>query len=111
MIRQILLEQKRTNRLLQGLLLFGVAVGVGAVLARAFLAFAYGELIQIQIQINEACYERPEPAFRALTSRPAIPIRLSSGTSASSTISRRGIRRACRRRSSHSPGGIATPQY
>ncbi|MGE8332056.1 MAG: ubiquinone biosynthesis regulatory protein kinase UbiB, partial [Paraburkholderia nemoris] len=42
MIRQILLEQKRTNRLLQGLLLFGVAVGVGAVLARAFLALAYG---------------------------------------------------------------------
>jgi ubiquinone biosynthesis protein len=42
MIRQILLEQKRTNRLLQGLLLFGVAVGIGAVLARAFLAFAYG---------------------------------------------------------------------
>ena len=31
MIRQILLEQKRTNRLLQGLLLFGIAVGVGAV--------------------------------------------------------------------------------
>jgi ubiquinone biosynthesis protein len=42
MIRQILLEQKRTNRLLQGLLMFGVAVGVGAVLARAFLALAYG---------------------------------------------------------------------
>ena len=41
-IRQILLEQKRTNRLLQGLLLFGVAVGIGAVLARAFLALAYG---------------------------------------------------------------------
>jgi ubiquinone biosynthesis protein len=37
-----LLEQKRTNRLLQGLLLFGVAVGVGAVVARAWLAFAYG---------------------------------------------------------------------
>ena len=30
------------ERLLQGLLLFGVAVGVGAVLARAFLALAYG---------------------------------------------------------------------
>jgi ubiquinone biosynthesis protein len=42
MIRQILLEQKRTNRLLQSLLLFGVAVGVGAVLARAFLVLAYG---------------------------------------------------------------------
>jgi ubiquinone biosynthesis protein len=41
-IRQILLEQKRTNRLLQGLLLFGVAVGIGAMLARAFLALAYG---------------------------------------------------------------------
>jgi ubiquinone biosynthesis protein len=41
-IRQILLEQKRTNRLLQGLLMFGVAVGVGAVLARAWIAFAYG---------------------------------------------------------------------
>jgi ubiquinone biosynthesis protein len=42
MIRQILLEQKRTNRLLQGLLLFGVAVGVGAALARVVLALAYG---------------------------------------------------------------------
>jgi ubiquinone biosynthesis protein len=41
-VRQILLEQKRTNRLLQGLLMFGVAVGVGAVLARAWLALAYG---------------------------------------------------------------------
>jgi ubiquinone biosynthesis protein len=41
-IRQILIEQKRTNRLLQGLLMFGVAVGVGAVLARAWIAFAYG---------------------------------------------------------------------
>ncbi len=41
-IRMILLEQKRTNRLLQGLLWFGVAVGVGAVLARAWLALAYG---------------------------------------------------------------------
>jgi ubiquinone biosynthesis protein len=28
--------------LLQGLLLFGVAVGVGAALARVFLALAYG---------------------------------------------------------------------
>jgi ubiquinone biosynthesis protein len=42
MIRQILLEQKRTNRLLQGLLMFGVAVGIGAVLARVVLALAYG---------------------------------------------------------------------
>ena len=42
MIRQILLEQKRTNRLLQGLLLFGIAVGIGAVVARAWLALAYG---------------------------------------------------------------------
>jgi ubiquinone biosynthesis protein len=41
-IKLLLLEQKRTNRLLQGLLLFGVAVGVGAVVARAWLAFAYG---------------------------------------------------------------------
>jgi len=41
-IRQILLEQKRTNRLLQGLLLFGIAVGIGAVVARAWLALAYG---------------------------------------------------------------------
>jgi ubiquinone biosynthesis protein len=41
-IKLLLLEQKRTNRLLQGLLLFGIAVGVGAVVARAWLAFAYG---------------------------------------------------------------------
>jgi ubiquinone biosynthesis protein len=41
-VRQILLEQKRTNRLLQGLLMFGVAVGVGAVVARAWIALAYG---------------------------------------------------------------------
>ena len=41
-IKLLLLEQKRTNRLLQALLLFGVAVGAGAVVARAWLAFAYG---------------------------------------------------------------------
>jgi ubiquinone biosynthesis protein len=41
-IRQILLEQKRTNRLLQGLLMFGIAVGIGAVVARAWLALVYG---------------------------------------------------------------------
>jgi len=41
-IRQMLAEQRRTNRLLQGLLVFGVAVGVGMVAARVWLAFAYG---------------------------------------------------------------------
>ncbi|HEY1610865.1 MAG TPA: AarF/UbiB family protein, partial [Paraburkholderia sp.] len=41
-IRLILSEQRRTNRLLQGLLVFGVAVGVGMVAARVWLAFAYG---------------------------------------------------------------------
>ncbi len=41
-IKLLLLEQRRTNRLLQALLVFGVAVGAGAVLARAWLAFAYG---------------------------------------------------------------------
>jgi len=41
-IKLLLLEQKRTNRLLQALLLFGVAAGAGAVLARAWLALAYG---------------------------------------------------------------------
>src|ERR1700730_6342119 len=37
-----LLAEKRTNRLLQGLLMFGIAVGIGAVIARAWLAYAYG---------------------------------------------------------------------
>ena len=41
-IRLILAEQRRTNRLLQGLLVFGIAVGVGMVAARVWLAFAYG---------------------------------------------------------------------
>jgi len=41
-MRLILLEQKRTNRLLQGLLMFGIAAGVGAVLARVWLAMLYG---------------------------------------------------------------------
>jgi len=41
-VKLLLLEQKRTNRLLQALLLFGVAAGAGAVLARAWLALAYG---------------------------------------------------------------------
>jgi ubiquinone biosynthesis protein len=41
-MRMILLEQKRTNRLLQGLLVFGIAVGVGAVVARVWLAIAFG---------------------------------------------------------------------
>jgi ubiquinone biosynthesis protein len=41
-IRQILAEQRKTNRLLQGLVVFGVAVGVGMVAARVWLALAYG---------------------------------------------------------------------
>lgn len=41
-IRAILIEQRRTNRLLQGLLVFGIAVGVGMVAARAWLVFATG---------------------------------------------------------------------
>ena len=42
LMRQILIEQKRTNRLLQALLIFGLAVGVGALVARVLLALAYG---------------------------------------------------------------------
>jgi ubiquinone biosynthesis protein len=42
LMRQILLEQKRTNRLLQALLIFGLAVGVGALVARVLLAVTYG---------------------------------------------------------------------
>jgi ubiquinone biosynthesis protein len=41
-LKLLLLEQKRTNRMLQALLLFGVAAGVGAFVARAWLAIAYG---------------------------------------------------------------------
>jgi ubiquinone biosynthesis protein len=41
-MQMLLAEQRRTNRLLQALLLFGVAVGVGAVVARFWLVFAYG---------------------------------------------------------------------
>ncbi|CAB3806780.1 putative protein kinase UbiB [Paraburkholderia caffeinitolerans] len=41
-IRQILAEQRRTNRLLQGLVLFGVAVGVGMVAAHVWLTLTYG---------------------------------------------------------------------
>ncbi|KVD33220.1 hypothetical protein WI82_05295, partial [Burkholderia ubonensis] len=41
LMRQILVEQKRTNRLLQALLIFGLAVGVGALVARVLLALAY----------------------------------------------------------------------
>jgi ubiquinone biosynthesis protein len=41
-MRMILLEQKRTNRLLQGLLMFGIAAGIGAVVARVWLAMLYG---------------------------------------------------------------------
>lgn len=41
-MRQVLVEQKRTNRLLQALLIFGLAVGVGALVARVLLALAYG---------------------------------------------------------------------
>ncbi|WDD95274.1 ubiquinone biosynthesis regulatory protein kinase UbiB [Burkholderia sp. FERM BP-3421] len=42
MMRQILLEQKRTNRLLQALLVFGLAMGVGAVMTRILIVLAYG---------------------------------------------------------------------
>jgi ubiquinone biosynthesis protein len=41
-IQMLLFEQRRTNRLLQALLLFGVAVGVGAAVARFWLVLAYG---------------------------------------------------------------------
>jgi ubiquinone biosynthesis protein len=41
-IRAILAEQRRTNRLLQGVLVFGIAVGVGMVAARVWIAFAAG---------------------------------------------------------------------
>jgi ubiquinone biosynthesis protein len=41
-MEMLLVEQRRTNRLLQALLIFGVAVGVGAVVARFWLVVAYG---------------------------------------------------------------------
>jgi ubiquinone biosynthesis protein len=41
-IHMLLAEQRRTNRLLQALLLFGVAVGVGAAVARFWLVLASG---------------------------------------------------------------------
>ncbi|WP_153099360.1 ubiquinone biosynthesis regulatory protein kinase UbiB [Paraburkholderia hayleyella] len=40
-MRQILRQQRRTNRLLVGVLAFGVAVGAGAVIAHTWLAFAH----------------------------------------------------------------------
>jgi ubiquinone biosynthesis protein len=42
LMRMILIEQKRTNRLLQALLIFGLAVGAGAVLVQFWQIFAYG---------------------------------------------------------------------
>jgi ubiquinone biosynthesis protein len=42
LMRMILIEQKRTNRLLQALLIFGLAVGAGAVLVQFWQVFAYG---------------------------------------------------------------------
>jgi ubiquinone biosynthesis protein len=42
LMRNILLEQKRTNRLLQGLLLFGLAVGAGVVLAHFWVGYLTG---------------------------------------------------------------------
>lgn len=42
LIRQMLVEQRRTNRLLQALLVFGLAVGAGAVIARVLIVLAYG---------------------------------------------------------------------
>jgi ubiquinone biosynthesis protein len=41
-MQMLLAEQRRTNRLLQALVLFGLAVGVGAVVARFWLVLAYG---------------------------------------------------------------------
>ena len=38
----ILMEQKRTNRLLQALLIFGLAVGAGVVITQLWLGFSYG---------------------------------------------------------------------
>jgi ubiquinone biosynthesis protein len=42
LMRTILVEQKRTNRLLQALLIFGLAVGAGAVITQVWLSYAYG---------------------------------------------------------------------
>ncbi|MDR5749528.1 MULTISPECIES: ubiquinone biosynthesis regulatory protein kinase UbiB [unclassified Caballeronia] len=42
LVRTILVEQKRTNRLLQALLIFGLAVGAGAVITQFWLSYAYG---------------------------------------------------------------------
>jgi len=42
LIRLVLQEQKRTNRLLQALLIFGLAVAAGAVLAEFWQVIAYG---------------------------------------------------------------------
>ncbi|MCG1019423.1 MULTISPECIES: ubiquinone biosynthesis regulatory protein kinase UbiB [Burkholderiaceae] len=42
LMRRILIEQQRTNRLLQGLLVFGVAVGAGVLLAHFGLASLVG---------------------------------------------------------------------
>jgi ubiquinone biosynthesis protein len=39
----LLAEQKRTNRLLQALLIFGLAVGAGVVITQFWLAYAYGQ--------------------------------------------------------------------
>ena len=41
-MRMILVEQKSTNRLLQALLIFGLAVGAGVVIAQFWLTYAYG---------------------------------------------------------------------
>jgi ubiquinone biosynthesis protein len=42
LMRMILVEQKKTNRLLQALLIFGLAVGAGVVIAQFWLTYAYG---------------------------------------------------------------------
>jgi ubiquinone biosynthesis protein len=42
LMRMILVEQKKTNRLLQALLIFGLAVGAGVLIAQVWLTVAYG---------------------------------------------------------------------
>jgi len=44
LLRVLVLEQQRTNRLLRGIIAFGVAVGVGVVLTKVWLVWAFGAL-------------------------------------------------------------------
>ncbi|WP_158904998.1 ubiquinone biosynthesis regulatory protein kinase UbiB [Burkholderia sp. L27(2015)] len=42
LIQKMLIEQQRTNRLLQGMLVFGLAVGAGVIIAHFFIYGGYG---------------------------------------------------------------------